>query len=693
MASISEMLGMTEEERRRLMEQQEGGEGDMFADYMGTTEQGLQPGYNDPEVPQERELDLDFKPQYIEETFQPIPQGEERILTQETATPEMIQASTMPVSEFSMDQPYSTEFSEAQGHEEETPEDCYEICMGAMDDPEKCADACNQSPDDPDEDDDPDAPEPTCYESCMEQIQDSAACLEHCGAEPNDPPPDTDEDEDEDDGPPPESVKEFHPIDFPDTADVPDAFDWDPANPPPAPTPPTLDPTGNYEISVDPLTGLPDFQAPAGPGEAPDFQGITDELAGYESPGDIDAAPDFDAITGELGGFEAPGDPDAAPGFEHGAGEYQTPEGAFQGEDVYQNLDQFSQDWLNNPNRYLSELAESTRATSELELDKYEQDASRTIDEKMSQRGLVGSSYEGEAQIDLQGELARARAGRETDILRELTGAETADKAAAGALGRDTTETGINVGEARRSEAEIAQQLALERGHLEITAQDQQDAAEQWRSELALDEAGTQSSQDRADAALKLAAAENTEEGILARAELGISEARYAADSELATAGLALDSAAMAEGAARYRSEFALQVEQVGLDSAFRNVELEQRDAVERASIELDAVIAGDRAAIARAQQELDGIRMREQAIMDRETLTQRDQELELRAHEIATDAALRGVEIETDQARIQAELEWRREEIASQERLGREEETGLMQRHDDWIDAEFGDI
>jgi hypothetical protein len=122
-------------------------------------------------------------------------------------------------------------------------------------------------------------------------------------------------------------------------------------------------------------------------------------------------------------------------------------------------------------------------------------------------------------------------------------------------------------------------------------------------------------------------------------------------------------------------------------------VELEQRDAVERASIELDAVIAGDRAAIARAQQELDGIRMREQAIMDRETLTQRDQELELRAHEIATDAALRGVEIETDQARIQAELEWRREEIASQERLGREEETGLMQRHDDWIDAEFGDI
>ena len=474
------------------------------------------------------------------------------------------------------------------------------------------------------------------------------------------------------------------------SADLPPPFEWDPANPPPPPEPPSTPEIGDYGGTVDPITGLPEFEAPEGPEDAPDFSAITDDLTGYESPGDIDAAPDFGDITDQLGGFERPGDPDVAPDFEHGAGEYGTPEAAFQGEELYGGLEEFSEDWLNNPNRYLSELAESTRATSEAELDKYEQDQIRSISEWASQRGLVGSSYEGEQRADLAGELGRARSSRETDILKMMADAETADKRAAGELGIQTGQFGAELGEARRSEAEIAQQLALERGHLEITAQDQMDAAEQWRSEMALETEQTQSSQDRADAALKLQAAENSEAGILARAELGISEARYAADNEIATAGLALDAAGMQEAASQYRAEFALEVERVGLDSAFRNVELEQRDAVERASLELDAVIAGDRAAIARAQQELDAIRVIEEAVMDREELKQRDQELQLAAHALQQDAILRGAEVDIDSARIQAELEWRRNDVAERKRAAEEGEAGLTQRHAEWLIAEF---
>ena len=553
-------------------------------------------------------------------------------------------------------------------------------------------------------------PEMGCLEVCMENGGSWEECQEQCFPEVDDPNDPNDPNEpDDDDGVLPLEEHEHVPITNPWEdddedgigPDLPDDFTWDAAAPPPPPAPPGTEDSdynlpeipeiGGYDdFEVDALTGLPVFNDPEGDqlevGDVQNFTDVTSELTGFEAPGDLDSAPDFSLITDELTGFDAPGDPDIAPGFEFTAGQYETPDDAFRGEELYGGLEQFSEDWLANPNRFLSPLAESTRATSEAELNKYEQDATRSIDERMSQRGLVGSSYEGEAQIDLQGELARARAGRETDILKMLADAETADKRSAAELGIQTGQFGAELGGARRSEAEIAQQLALDRGHLEITAQDQMDAAEEWRSQIALETEQTQSSQDRADTALELQAAGQEEQGILDRGRLDLQAAIEAANNETAIAGLQLSAAAMQESATQYRSDFAKSIEEFGFQAAFANAELEQKDALQRATLELDAVIAGDAAAIERVKQELDSIRVSEEAIMDREYLAQRDQELELRAYEIQTDAALRGEEIDTDRGRIMAELDWRREEQESRERIAGDTETGLRTRHQNWL-------
>jgi len=98
----------------------------------------------------------------------------------------------------------------------------------------------------------------------------------------------------------------------------------------------------------------------------------------------------------------------------------------------------FASNWMSQGNQYLSPLATATREASEARLGEAEKTASRGIDEWSAQRGLVGSSYEGEQRVDLQGELQRARGEDERAMLQMLADREAMDKAAAGGFGLDT---------------------------------------------------------------------------------------------------------------------------------------------------------------------------------------------------------------------------------------------------------------
>jgi hypothetical protein len=77
-------------------------------------------------------------------------------------------------------------------------------------------------------------------------------------------------------------------------------------------------------------------------------------------------------------------------------------------EDLTQQTIGAAGDWLTQTNPYLSPLVQATRQSGEAQLAEQERQATRGIEEWAAQRGLVGSSYEGEQMVDLQGELQRA---------------------------------------------------------------------------------------------------------------------------------------------------------------------------------------------------------------------------------------------------------------------------------------------
>jgi len=98
----------------------------------------------------------------------------------------------------------------------------------------------------------------------------------------------------------------------------------------------------------------------------------------------------------------------------------------------------YASDWMNNPNPYLSPLVSATRAESEGRLSDAEQEAKRGLAEWVAQRGLVGSSYEGEQQVDLQGQLQQARMEDERALQEALANYETLGRQAAGSMGLNT---------------------------------------------------------------------------------------------------------------------------------------------------------------------------------------------------------------------------------------------------------------
>ena len=69
----------------------------------------------------------------------------------------------------------------------------------------------------------------------------------------------------------------------------------------------------------------------------------------------------------------------------------------------------FAQQWMETPNRYLSELATKTREAGDLRRTAAREKAGVGIEEWAAKRGLLGSSYEGQQRAGLEGQLAAAQ--------------------------------------------------------------------------------------------------------------------------------------------------------------------------------------------------------------------------------------------------------------------------------------------
>ena len=99
---------------------------------------------------------------------------------------------------------------------------------------------------------------------------------------------------------------------------------------------------------------------------------------------------------------------------------------------------QFSSDWMNNPNPYMTSMATASRAAGDARIAEAEDVASRGLDEWSAGRGLLGSNVEGELQVRNIDAGRRARLDDEARLQEMLANYDMTGRQAAGAQGLDT---------------------------------------------------------------------------------------------------------------------------------------------------------------------------------------------------------------------------------------------------------------
>lgn len=253
------------------------------------------------------------------------------------------------------------------------------------------------------------------------------------------------------------------------------------------------------------------------------------------------------------------------------SGGYQTPQGAFQGEDIYRDLGNYVKEWMANPNRYLSDFAQAQRKEMDLRLKDAEGESQNDLLETMAQRGLLGSSLEKDAQIDLQESIRRTRAAEEAAMYERLMGGEAQGRKDAGDLAATLGGLGVDLGAARRQDSQFA-------------------------------------------------------------------------------------------------AQFEQDVKEFGFEMAFKNAELAQKDAFQRASLDLDKAIHGDKMAMDRLRLDLDTMLAHESMTMNRAELAERKADREQRAAQIQEDQRLQGKQIDSTTALAWATLDQKKADSAQQQ-------------------------
>lgn len=368
-------------------------------------------------------------------------------------------------------------------------------------------------------------------------------------------------------------------------AQIPD-FDWGGASqgdappgqqtvvPPPPPPPSAPPPPGDFGAAaqIPGQTATPQYQPPSGPGEAPDFLSILDQY-GIDQDG--------------IGNVEMPGDAPNFRGIAEGVAGYETPEEAFLGENIYGRLEQHALDWLDNPNRYQGELAQQTRAEMDERLAENERQRERQIEEWAASHGLTASSLQGGLMAELAGEMRRAQSAEEVELLQRIADAEIADRQAAGMYGETVGEFGRRLGETRIGEAQGAADQALRRGQLELDAATRADEAERARTQLGIDLENAAVNQGAVMAGLAMDAAQMQEQA-----------ERYRADFDRQVAEFGWEAA---HRNAQLEQQRHMRQAELNLQAAIQG----DQAAMRRAELELDTMRAMDAATMNRAQLEI----------------------------------------------------------------------------------------
>ena len=131
---------------------------------------------------------------------------------------------------------------------------------------------------------------------------------------------------------------------------------------------------------------------------------------------------------GEGGGF--PAGPAGAGPVEH-----QTATGAFRGAAAAPGLENFASGAMAAPSRYDSQLIQDFTSQIDADLAAKRQAAQVDLDEFMSQRGMVGSSVEGELYSGMLTDLEAERTRRMTDLNKAAADAWAQDRAGAADIG------------------------------------------------------------------------------------------------------------------------------------------------------------------------------------------------------------------------------------------------------------------
>jgi len=277
----------------------------------------------------------------------------------------------------------------------------------------------------------------------------------------------------------------------------------------------------------------------------------------------------------------------------------------------------FSQDWLDNPNRYLSDLAQSTRAASEDRIGRMREDSIRGMDEYYASRGLPGSSFEEGSRYGLEGQLASAAMEDERQLLEMIANAESVDRMGAGQLGLDTIgrldELGLDRYRAGLEGLELGESQRFSQQDIDLRAMQIQNQAEQFGKSMSFEEAQAEANRQ-------------------------------------------LERERLEQQGSQFQQELAQQESQFGrtFGIAQREVDLRAQEIVQRYGLENRSLDIQEAMGLAEVE-------------LARERLGISQQDVDLRAQQLVQEAALENRQLDIQEAYNQAQVELATREMAVQ--------------------------
>ena len=382
----------------------------------------------------------------------------------------------------------------------------------------------------------------------------------------------------------------------------------------------------------------------------------------------------------------------AAPGGGFAAGqaapEYDTPPGAFRAEAAAPGMENFASDAMAKPSRYDSDLISDITSQIDAELENKRLYAGAELDEFMSQRGMVGSSVEGELRAGLLGDLERERTSRLNQLNQAAADAWAADRAGAADIGFRSAEFERELGGDRvneeRWQAEFGQSQYEWEKQFGSVSSIQERALDLQETGMEYDEAFR-----RAKMEIENQQFESQKAQEQSQFEASLTEAQTARIQQYG-----LDSESLSLRAMEIQNRATEAGRAMDITEAMNEAEIDLR----LESLKQAKELAGEEFNIARERitiqnEQFEASLSQEQAVLE-EARQARLQELGLSERQLDQDAEriqLANKDMDLQQARDEAEIQWRSDQLQLEaDRLGQELtlEQARMQAQEDQFQA-----